>query len=147
MRLITSNENKSEWPKRHNCEWCGAELEYDQDDVHVGYLGREYISCPNCNNEESISDKRVQASTWKITFRHTNALTCKDIKDTEIQEYVNHVLNVLSSDDNEDGDSFFTATGDLLVCGYKHDEGEIDIIVTKDYWEDSLSPEDYHLIK
>lgn len=147
MRLITSNENKSKWPKRHICDNCGAELEYDEDDVHVGYLGCEYISCPNCKNEDDVGDKRIQAPTWKATFKHSNALTCKDIEDTQVQEYINYALDVLSSDDSKDGDSFFTATGNLLVCGCKHDEGEIDIIVTKDYWEDSISLEDYHLIK
>lgn len=30
MRLITFNTSKSEYPKGHICDECGAELEYDK---------------------------------------------------------------------------------------------------------------------
>lgn len=59
MRLITSNESKSEWPKRHICDECGAELEYDEADMHIGWMGCEYLTCPNCNGETMIDGKRI----------------------------------------------------------------------------------------
>lgn len=143
MRLITSNENKSEWPKRHICDECGAELEYDAADIHVGWMGCEYVTCPNCNKETAIGDKRIQAPTWKATFHHTtSAENAVDIPDHEVQTYVNKVVKNLCSDKWEVGQFSMTFTGNLLVFGVKWEDG-IDIYVTKDYWEDNLFPDDY----
>lgn len=147
MRLIATNIATSEWPKRHNCENCGAELEYDEVDVHIGWMGCEYVTCPNCNGESMVGDKRIQAPTWNVTFRHNNVDNCIDVKDVEIQEYINKAVNLLSSDECEDGDSYCLTTGNLVVAGWKHDDGEIDLMVSKDFWEDSVMPEDYGMVK
>ena len=60
MRLIKSNNIESEYPKRHICDECGAELEYDKEDVHIGWMGCEYVTCPACDRETVVSDQRVQ---------------------------------------------------------------------------------------
>lgn len=147
MRLITSNTNKSEYPKRHICDECGAELEYDKEDVHIGWMGCEYVTCPNCNCETMVDSKRITPFIWKATFDHVCADTgAVDILDHEVQKYVNKVAKALCSDEYETGDSAITRTGNLLVFGRKW-EDEVDIYVTKDYWEDNISPEDYGMVK
>lgn len=138
MRLITSNENKSEWPKRHICDECGAELEYDATDTYIGWMGVEYVTCPNCNRETMVNDKRIQAPTWKATFHHvTSAENAVNIPDHEVQTYVDKVVQNLCSDNWKVGEFSMTFTGNLLVFGVKWEDG-IDIYVTKDYWEDSI---------
>ena len=147
MRLIKSNNIEPEYPKRHTCDECGAELEYDKEDTHIGWMGCEYVTCPACDKETMVSDQRVQPPTWKTTFYHTSTETgAVDIKDTEIQVYVDRVVKSLCSEKWKPGEFYITSTGNLLVLGIKWEDG-IDIYVTKDYWEDSIAPEDYGMVK
>lgn len=147
MRLIKSNNIESEYPKRHICDECGAELEYDEADTHIGWMGCEYVTCPACDKETAVGECRVQPPTWKATFHHT----CSDngvfdVPDHEIGVYVDRLVKALCSDACEPGDSIITYTGNLLIFGRKW-EDNVDIYVTKDYWKDSIAPEDYEMVK
>lgn len=147
MRLIKSNNIESEYPKRHICDECGAELEYDKEDIHIGWMGCEYVTCPVCNSETMVGECRVQPSTWKATFRYTSTKTgAVDIEDDKVQKYVNEVAKRLCSDEWKPREFALIDTGNLLVFGVKWENG-IEIYVTKDYWEDSIAPEDYGLVK
>ena len=147
MRLIKSNSIKSEYPKRHTCDECGAELEYDKEDVYIGWMGCEYVTCPACDGEIMVGECRVQPPTWKATFHHTSIETgAVDIKDTEIQVYVDRVVKNLCSDEWKPGEFYIANVGNALVFGVKWEDG-IDIYVAKDYWEDSIAPEDYGMVK
>lgn len=147
MRLIKSNNIESEYPKRHICDECGAELEYDKEDIHTGWIGCEYVTCPACDSESMVGDKRVMPPTWKATFDHVCTDTgAVDVLDHEVQEYVNKVAKVLCSDEYEPGDSAIIHTGNLLIFGRKWNDG-IEVYVTKDYWEDNIAPEDYGMVK
>ena len=147
MRLIKSNNNEPEYPKRHICDECGAELEYDKEDVHIGWMGCEYVTCPACNRETAVSDQRVQPPTWKTTFHHTSTETgAVDIEDVKIKEYVDKAVKYLCSDEWKPGDFYFAGAGNLLVLGIKW-EDSAGIYVTKDYWKDSIAPEDYGMVK
>lgn len=147
MRLIKSNNIEPEYPKRHICEECGAELEYDKEDTHIGWMGYEYVTCPACGSETVTSENRVQPPTWKATFHHTSAETgAVDIKDTTFQIYVDKAVKSLCSDKWKPGEFYIAGTGNLLVLGIKWGDG-VDIYVTKDYWEDSIAPEDYGIVK
>lgn len=147
MRLIKSNNIEPEYPKRHICEECGAELEYDKEDVHIGWMGCEYVTCPACDSETMVGECRVHPPTWKTTFHHTSSETgAVDVKDTKIQVHVNKVIKNLCSDKWKPGEFCFTSTGNLLVLGIKW-EDSVDIYVTKDYWQDSIGCEDYVMVK
>lgn len=147
MRLIKSNNIEPEYPKRHICDECGAELEYDKEDVHIGWMGCEYVTCPACGSETMVNGQRVQPPTWKATFDHVCTDTgAVDVLDHEVQEYVNKVAKVLCSDEYEPGDSAITRIGNLLIFGRKWNDG-VKIYVTKDYWEDSIAPDDYGMVK
>lgn len=147
MRLIKSNNIESEYPKRHVCDECGAELEYDKEDIHIGWMGWEYVTCPACGNEIAVSEYRVQPPAWKATFRHTCIETgAVDIEDVEIKEYVNKAVKSLCSEKWKPGEFYVTRTGNLLVLGIKWKDG-VEIYVTKDYWEDIIVPEDYGMVK
>lgn len=147
MRLIKSNNIEPEYPKRHTCDNCGAELEYDKEDVYIGWMGCEYVTCPACGREVMVGDQRVQPPTWKITFHHTCSDNgALDVPDYEVGIYVNKVAQALCPDEYKPGDSMITYIGNLLVFGRKWEDG-VDIYVTKDYWEDNIAPEDYGMVK
>lgn len=147
MRLIKSNNIEPEYPKHHICDECGAELEYDKEDVHIGWMGCEYVTCPACNKETMVGNQRVQPPTWKATFHHDCSDNgAFDVPDHEIRIYVDKFVKALCSNAYEPGDSMITCTGNLLVFGRKW-EDNVDIYVTKDYWEDSIALEDYGMVK
>lgn len=147
MRLIKSNNTEPEYPKRHICDECGAELEYDKEDVHIGWVGCEYVTCPNCNNESMVGNRRIMLPTWKTTFNHvcTDNKTV-DVQDYEVGAYVNKTVKELCSDEYKPGEFYVTCTGNMLVVGVKW-EDYVNIYVTKDYWEDSIDLDDYEMIK
>ena len=64
----------------------------------------------------------------------------------QIQEYVNKVIKNLCSDEWKPGEFYVTGTGNLLIVGIKWEDG-VEVYVTKDYWEDSIAPEDYEMVK
>lgn len=147
MRLIKSNTIGPEYPKRHVCEECEAELEYDKEDIHIGWMGYEYVTCPACGSETMVSDRRVQPPTWKETFHHTSTETgAVDIEDDEVQKYVDKITKKLCSDDYKPGEFYIAGSGNLFVFGFKWEDG-VDIYVTKDYWVDNIQPEDYEMVK
>lgn len=147
MRLIKSNNIEPEYPKRHICDECGAELEYDKEDTHIGWMGYKYVTCPACDKETVVNDQRVQPPTWKATFHRVSTETdAVDIEDAKIREYVDKAVKQLCSDERKPGEFYATGTGNLLIVGIKWEDG-IDIYVTKDYWEDNIAPEDYGMVK
>lgn len=147
MRLIKSNNIEPEYPKRHVCDECGTELEYDKEDTPIGWMGCEYVTCPACGEETAVSDQRVQPPAWKVTFHHTSTETgAVDIKDTEIQVHVKKAVKCLCSDERKPDEPYITVTGNLLVLGIKWEDG-VDIYVTKDFYVDSIAPENYEIVK
>lgn len=147
MRLIATKTSKSEWPKRHICDNCGAELEYEQADTHIGWTGCEYVTCPNCDRETPVSEERIMPPTWGITFFHTFATKgCLDICNQAVGEYIDKATKILCSDEAKPGEFYVTKVGNLLVVGLKWDDN-VDIYVTKDYWEDTVMSEEYSIVK
>ena len=137
MKVIKKNEvETSEYPKRIVCEHCGAELEYDRDDEFVGLWGMKCITCPECNEDCFVSDHRVEPPNWKTTFDHTNSDSAVAIDDEEIQEMVDKCYERLMSPEWEAGEFYITMMGDTFVFGVKF-EDEVNVYVTRDYWEDS----------
>lgn len=147
MRLIKSNNIEPEYPKRHICDECEAELEYDKEDVHIGWMGCEYVTCLSCGSETMVGGNRVQPPTWKTIFHYTSSETgAVDIEDIKIKEYVDKAVKSLCSEKWKPGEFYITASGNLLVMGVKWEDG-VDIYVTKDCWEDNIIPEDYGMVK
>ena len=110
-------------------------------------MGCEYVTCPACNGETAVSDRRAQPPTWKTTFHHVNIdKGAVDVDDDKIREYVDKAVKHLCSDEWEPGEFYITGTGNLLVVGIKWQDG-VEIYITKDYWEDNIIPEDYGMVK
>lgn len=136
MKVIKSRLSTTE-PKRCICEECGAELEYEPCDVHVGWMGVGYVTCPECGRDTAVSDERKAKPTWPLTFHHT----CKengavDLDDERVDSMVDEVVNRLKKSD-DDYPYAMTGTGNTVVFGLKF-EDSIEIYVTKNYWEDTI---------
>ena len=135
MKVIKKNEvETSEYPKRTICEHCGAELEYDKDDEFVGIWGMKCITCPECNEDCFVSDHRVEPPNWRTTFDHVNSATAKELKNEDIQEYIDNCYKYLMNE-AKPGDFYMTGSGDTMVFGFRY-EDTVDLYVTRDYYED-----------
>ena len=135
MKVISRNENKeADYPKRIICDHCGAELEYDKDDEFIEMWGMKCITCPECMKDVFVSDHRVEPPNWKATFDHVNSATAKELKNEDIQEYIDncykHLMNVAKP-----GDFYMTGSGDTMVFGFRY-EDTVDLYVTRDFYED-----------
>ena len=119
------------------CPTCENLLLYGKEDVKIGYLGCESITCPECGTEMLTTGERVMPPTFPRTFFHFGDGTKASDKDT--QEMVNKAVDNIKK--AEVGDFYSISSGDTMVVALK-DEDSTDIIVTKDYWEDTLTNED-----
>ena len=152
MKVISQKikEAQSMWPKRVFCDECQAELEIEESDVFVGEFGCHLFKCPCCGREVAIDGiDRDTPPTFKQTFWHTyvdKSNDTKHIEDDEVQRMINHCVNNLISDDVETGEYTMEARGDTAVYAFKYEDC-MDIIVTQDYYNDTLFDDDYGLIR
>ena len=151
MRIISQRikDTQSEWPKRVMCNNCEAELEIEESDVFVGEFGCYLFKCPCCGREVVIDDtERDTPPTFKQTFWHIFTGKSDDtihIKDDEIQRMINHCVSKLIPDDAEAGEFSMQGYGDTVVYAFKY-EDYIEILVTQDYYNDTLFKDEYGLI-
>ena len=152
MKVISQKikEAQSMWPKRVFCDECQAELEIEESDVFVGEFGCYLFKCPCCGREVAIDGiERDTPPTFKQTFWHTfvdKSNDTKHIEDDEIQRMINHCVSNLVSDDVEAGEFSMQGRGDTVVYAFKYEDC-IEILVTQDYYEDTLFDDDYGLIR
>ena len=152
MKVISQKvkDAQSMWPKRVCCDECQAELEIEESDVFVGEFGCYLFKCPCCGREVAIDGiERDTPPTFKQTFWHTyddKSNDTKHIEDDEIQRMINHCVNNLISDDVEVGEFSMQGYGDTVVYAFKYEDC-IEILVTQDYYNDTLFDDEYGLIR
>lgn len=141
---------QSMWPKRVFCDECYAELEVEESDVFVGEFGCYLFKCPCCGREVAIDGiERDTPPTFKQTFWHTyvdKSNNTKHIEDDEVQKMINNCVSDLISDEVQAGEFSARACGDTAVYAFKYEDC-IEILVTQDYYEDTLFEDDYSLIR
>ena len=128
---------KRQIKKEITCPNCENLLSYGKEDVEIGHYGCECITCPECGEKILITGERIMPPTFPRTFYHFS--DGKKISDKDIQGMVNKVVDNIKQADV--GDFYTMATGDTMVVALKY-EDDIDVIVAKDYWEDTLTDED-----
>lgn len=150
MKVISQKvkDVQSKWPKRVICENCRAELEIEADDVFVGEFGCYLFKCPCCEHNTAIDGiERDTPPTFTQTFWHTSADDgAVYLSDEKVQEMIDECVRRLIDENVEPGEYTMQATCNTAVYAFKFEDC-IDILVTQDYWEDSVSKEDYHLIR
>ena len=152
MKVISQKvkEAQSMWPKRVFCDECYAELEIEESDAFVGEFGCYLFKCPCCGREVAIDGiERDTPPTFRKTFWHTFADKSNNtyhIEDDEIQKMINDCVNNLISDEVQVGEFSIQACGDTVVYAFKYEDC-IEILVTQDYYEDTLFNDDFGLIR
>lgn len=127
MKVISRSEIKeADYPKRIICDHCGAELEYNEEDEFIEMWGMKCITCPECMKDVFVSDHRVEPPNWKATFDHVNSATAKELKNEDIQEYIDNCYKYLMNE---------AKPGDTMVFGFRY-EDTVDLYVTRDFYED-----------
>ena len=153
MKVISQKikEAQSMWPKRVFCDECQAELEIEESDVFVGEFGCHLFECPCCGRKVAIDGfDRDTPPIFRKTFFHYSAtkdgtVKSKHIPDNEVQEMIDKCVHRLISEDVEVGEYTMEAIGDTAVYAFKYEDC-MDIIVTQDYYNDTLFDDDYGLI-
>ena len=153
MKVISQKikDAQSMWPKRVICDECQAELEIEESDVFVGEFGCYMFKCPCCGREVAIDGiERDTPPTFRKTFWHTSvksgSTNTVHIEDNEIQKMIDECVHNLISDDVEAGEFSMQGYGDTVVYAFKYEDC-IEILVTQDYYEDTLFEDDYGLIR
>ncbi len=136
-----NNNEELEFPMIHVCSECGSEIEIDETDLEQLDMDKEtYIDyyCPVCGEWNTV--EVTELHNWPKSFYHfgvtENAVPCED---KWVQRFVNDIAKFLS--DSKPGDSFEAGTGDTIVIG-KHYEDCKQIIVAKNYWEETYDLKD-----
>ena len=154
MKVISQKikDAQSMWPKRVFCDECYAELEIEESDVFVGEFGCHLFKCPCCGRKVAIDGiGRDTPPTFRKTFFHYSVtkegtVPFKHIPDNEVQEMIDKCVHRLISEDVEVGEYTMEAIGDTAVYAFKYEDC-MDIIVTQDYYNDTLFEDDYGLIR
>ena len=128
---------KRQIKKEITCPNCENLLSYEKEDVEIGHYGCECITCPECGEKILITGERIMPPTFPRTFYHFGS--GKKILDKNIQEMINEVVDNIKIANV--GDFYGISSGDAMVVALKY-EDNIDVIVAKDYWEDTLTDED-----
>lgn len=143
MRIIHNNlETQKTIPKtqEYDCEHCGSTIEVDADDLHEGWLGAMFFTCPVCG-KESMTDIETELPTKdNIEFpKHFNKSSVEneavDVSDENIQKTTRELCNKLWDKTNEK-DYVMSGFGNMVIFieNYAGD-GTYKITVCKDYWE------------
>ena len=128
---------KRQIKKEITCPNCENLLSYEKEDVEIGHYGCECITCPECGEKILITGERIMPPTFPRTFYHFGS--GKKILDKNIQEMINEVVDNIKIANV--GDFYGISSGDAMVVALKY-EDNIDVIVAKDYWEDTITDED-----
>lgn len=124
---------------KHECDECGAELEFAFDDTYEGALGARYLKCPVCSRENITEIDTPELSSSNIEFPlHFFSPSGVDISDDRIQGWVRDCLKTAEESDEPYGHFVQTGTGNTRVVLLAY-EDEYDIIVTKDYYHTSVN--------
>ena len=146
MKVIHNNlKTQKTIPKiqEYDCVECGSTIEVDVDDLHEGWLGAMWFTCPVCG-KENMSDVETELPTkdsveFPKHFRKSSVDNdAIDISDEEIQKVIRELANKLWDKTNE-RDYLLTGYGNMIVfIENLASDGEYEIYVCKNYWEGSI---------
>lgn len=117
------------------CPHCQYTISYTEDEVDRVDNESMGVICPHCGGV--VETEHIEPFTFPDTFYHfgiSKGSVC--LSDDEVQKYVNIVKCKLQQE-CQVGEYTSAGSGDTMVFGFKF-EDEDEIIVAKNYWEDSV---------
>lgn len=130
------------YPRKHICEECSSELEYEKSDLRMGVLGCMHLDCPCCGYENMIEENEdtitltVDNVVFPTHFFHTSkehrAVDCCD--NETVKKEIRKGIDFLRK--NREEFSWMTAYGNLYIdiTRYDGDENYV-VFVSNDYYE------------
>lgn len=137
------------YPRKHICENCGSELEYDKSDLRMGVLGCIHLDCPCCGYSNMIEENEntitltVDNVEFPVHFFHTSkedgAVDCCD--NENVKKEICKGINFLRR--NREQSDWMTAYGNLYIDITRHDGDENYVVfVSNDYYKTYIPFED-----
>ncbi len=129
------------YPRKHICEYCESELEYEKSDLRMGHYGVVHIDCPICGYEIMLEDNENTITLTKDNIKYPTHFwhTKKEagatpIDDREIEKIIKEGIYYFRNSKDKGGNFWFYGSGDAFIAMYKfEDDKNYEIIVTKDY--------------
>lgn len=161
MKVLRNNYNKIEtvnetviqsYPRCLICECCGSELEYEESDLRMGFLGCMHLDCPCCGAENMLDDNENNINLtfnnikFPSHFWHTSKETgALDVCSTEgIRDRVERAIRYFRN--NKDEFNWHSSCGNLYVSVCRYEGEEIyDVTVSNNFYttEIPFEEEDY----
>lgn len=124
------------------CSKCDSELEITEEDIHIGYLGAAYITCPCCGMESMVDDSYgITLNMNNVEFPTHFTRVNKDkngvaqISDNSITAYIKEAIGRFRND--KTNYCMYTCYGDLFAVIFR-EEDEYYVVVTKDFYETNI---------
>ena len=158
MKVLKNNYNQTDaetnikiiepYPRAKICEKCRSELQYDESDLRMGFLGCVYIDCPLCHYDNMIEENENTITLTKDNvefpthFWHTS-VKASGAKDCCNNEEVKKCIQRAIENFRQNGDShdyyWFTLHGKLYISVTKYDGDEsYEVMVSNDFYTTSI---------
>lgn len=124
------------------CHNCGAALQYDDTDTHIGALGALYVTCPICG-EEIITDEGIKLTKDSLRFPlhywHFDSDNCAKVSDNDIDGIVRDLIENLEHD-SESGFAYAQSCNYFVFVHRLDEDREYYIIVCRDHVYETWLP-------
>lgn len=156
MKILKNNFNghnnegykkqNDSYPRNLVCVKCRSELEYNESDLEMGFLGCMYLKCPCCNYENMLEENENSIILTKdnvefpVHFYHTS-YNNQNIKhccnNSEVKSCIKNAIDFFR--DNKDEFAWATEYGDLYVVVYRLDGDQTyEVVVSNDFYTTSI---------
>lgn len=150
MKILKDNYNDkaneeiiNPYPKTCVCWGCESELEYEESDMRMGYLGLYYLDCPLCGYENIFDDDCVELTKDNVEFpTHFHNFSVKNgavdtCNNENVKKYISKAIEFLRK--NKEEYVWSTNTGNLYVQVRRYDDDEVyEVIVSNDWYETEI---------
>ena len=155
MKVLKDNYTKSNfneyiaiaksYPRKLICEHCGSELEYEESDLRMGFLGCAFLDCPLCGGDNMLeeNEKTITLTKDNVEFPIHFWHTCKETgavdccSNEEVKNAINKAINYFRKNKNEY--HWYTCIGNLYVSVNRYDGDECyEVTVSNNYYETSI---------
>lgn len=130
------------------CPECNNEFKVsDNDEREYGEYGCAFIECPRCGEKVWLEDEEgLYINEHNIEFPQHFSHSAVEEGAVEIgNEWINkEVKDILGRlrNSTDSNDFLYSAIGNAVVLGFKHDDGNIAIFVAKNYYSFDADYED-----
>ena len=132
------------YPLKTTCDQCDSELEVSEEDIHIGWLGAAFVTCPCCGEETMLDEVEgitltVDNIDFPVHFLHTSKdkRYCIDVSSEDIVKEIKRAISYFR--EHKDEWYRYTMYGDLAIFVHRLEGDEIyAVYITKDFYETDI---------